>query len=72
MSAGAASALTIETAANGSGSVIGAKAVTAGSNFTGYAVTRDAYGNFVANPSATWSLTGTTGGVTGGQGHRPG
>ena len=62
---GSASALTIETAANGTGTVIGAKAVTAGSNFTGYAITRDTYGNFVANPSATWSLTGTTGGVTG-------
>ena len=65
VSAGAATALTIETAANGSGSVIAAKAVTAGGNFTGYAITRDTYGNFVANPSATWSLTSTTGGVTG-------
>ena len=54
VSAGAASALTIETAANGSGSVIGAKAVTAGGNFTGYAVKRDAYGYLVANASATW------------------
>src|ERR1019366_264066 len=49
----------------GSGSVIGAKAVTAGGSFTGYAITRDAYGNFVANPSATWTMTSTTGGVTG-------
>ena len=37
--------------------------MTAGSSFTGYAITRDAYGNFVANPSATWSLTNTSGGV---------
>ena len=65
VNAGSATALTIETAANGSGSVIGAKAVTAGGSFTGYAITRDAYGNFVANPSATWSLTGTSGGVAG-------
>ena len=65
VSAGTATALTIETAANGTGTAIAAKAVTAGSNFTGYAITRDTYGNFVANPSATWSLTGTTGGVTG-------
>ena len=64
VSAGAATALTIETAANGSGSVIGAKAVTAGGNFTGYAIQRDTYGNFVANPSATWTMTSTTGGVT--------
>ena len=65
VSAGTATALTIETAANGSGSAITTKAVTAGGDFTGYAITRDTYGNFVANPSATWSLTGTSGGVTG-------
>ena len=63
VSAGTASALTIETAANGTGTVIGARSVTAGSSFTGYAITRDAYGNFVANASATWSLTNTSGGV---------
>ncbi len=38
--------------------------MTAGSSFTGYAVTRDTYGNYVANPSATWTMTSTTGGVT--------
>ncbi|HUK76841.1 MAG TPA: invasin domain 3-containing protein [Thermoleophilia bacterium] len=65
VSAGSATQLNIETAANGSGTAITTKAVTAGTSFTGYAVTRDAYNNYVANPSATWSLTGTTGGVTG-------
>ena len=34
--------------------------MTAGSSFTGYAITRDAYGNFVANASVTWSLTKKT------------
>ena len=65
MSAGSATHLTIETAANGSGTAIGAQGVTAGSSFTAYAITRDAYGNFVANASATWSLTNTSGAVAG-------
>ena len=63
VSAGSATHLTIETAANGSGTAIGAQGVTAGSSFTAYAITRDAYGNFVANASATWSLTNTSGAV---------
>ena len=35
--------------------------MTAGSSFTAYAITRDAYGNYVANPSATWSLSNSGG-----------
>ena len=62
-SAGAAAATTVETAANGSGSVVGAQNITAGNSITVYAITRDANGNFVANPSATWSLPTITGGV---------
>jgi protocatechuate 3,4-dioxygenase beta subunit len=61
--AGAATQLAIETAADGSGSAIATRSVTAGTGFTGYAVTRDAYGNFVANAAATWSLSGNSGGV---------
>jgi hypothetical protein len=62
---GAATKVAIETLANGSGSAIGATSVASGSSFTAYAVTRDAHDNYVGNPSATWSLTDTTGGVTG-------
>ncbi len=61
ISVGSVTHLTIETAANGTGTAIGAESVTAGSSFTAYAITRDAYGNFVANPSATWSLINTSG-----------
>jgi hypothetical protein len=65
-SAGAATATTVETAADGSGSVIGVQNITAGNSITVYAITRDANGNFVANPSATWSLPTMTGGVVSG------
>ena len=64
--AGSATQTRVETAANGSGSVVGAQNVTAGNSITVYAITRDTYGNFVANPSATWSLQGISGGVVSG------
>ena len=63
---GSATAVTIETAANGSGSVVGSQGLTSGSTLQVYAITRDASGNFVANPSATWSLTNISGGVVSG------
>jgi hypothetical protein len=66
VSAAAASATTVETAANGSGTVVGAQNITAGNSITVYAITRDSSGNFVANPSATWSLQNITGGVVSG------
>ena len=56
----------VETAADGSGSVVGAQNITAGNSITVYAVTRNASGTFVGNPSATWSLQSTTGGVVSG------
>jgi hypothetical protein len=64
--AGAASQTRVETAANGSGSVVGAQNITAGSSIIVYAITRDANGNYVGNPSATWSLINKTGGVADG------
>ncbi|MEI6084335.1 MAG: MBG domain-containing protein [Verrucomicrobiota bacterium] len=64
--AGAATQTRVETAANGSGAVVSAQNVTAGNSITVYAITRDANGNFVANPSATWSLQNSTGGVVSG------
>ena len=53
----------VETAADGSGTVVGAQSVTAGNTLTVYAITRDAQGNFVANVTGTWSLTSISGGV---------
>src|SRR2546427_7005891 len=57
-SAGDPTDIRVETAADGSGTVVPAQNVTAGSSVTGYAITRDTYGNFVANTDlGTWSLT---------------
>src|SRR6202044_484964 len=52
--------LSVETAPDGSGTVVGAENVVADSSITAYAITRDSQGNFVANVSATWSLINTT------------
>ena len=62
----AATSTRVETAANGRGSVVAAQNITAGNSITIYAITRDTYGNFVANPSATWSLQSLSGGVVSG------
>ena len=62
----AASQIRVETAANGSGGVTPAQNVTAGASVTVYAVTRDQYGNYLANTAGTWSLVNSTGGVVGG------
>jgi fibronectin-binding autotransporter adhesin len=58
-----ASKIYVETAANGSGTVVPAQNVTAGSSLTAYAIARANDGSFVANVAATWSLPTQTGGV---------
>ena len=63
---GAATIIRVETANDGSGTVLPAQTVVAGSSVIGYSITRDAYGNFVANAAATWTLAGSTGGVVSG------
>lgn len=40
--------------------------MTSGNSVTVYAITRDQYGNFVANAAGTWSLINKTGGVASG------
>jgi hypothetical protein len=61
---GAATQVRVETAANGSGSVVAPQSIVSGTSLTLFAVSRDVAGNFVANVAATsWGLTGTTGGV---------
>jgi hypothetical protein len=61
---GAAAQIRVETAADGSGSVVAAQDVTSGSSITVYAISRDGSGNFVGLVTdATWSLQNKTGGV---------
>src|SRR6185436_18721296 len=63
---GTAAAITIETAANGSGTILTARNVASGTSVTGFAIQRDASNNFIANVAATWSLNSITGGVVNG------
>ena len=63
---GPATQVLVETAANGSGTVVPAQNVASGSTLTVYSISRDAGNNFVANVSATWTLVNLTGGVVAG------
>ena len=64
---GAATKVRVETAANGSGTVVIAQSLVSGSNIVAYSITRDQYDNFIANAAAdSWSLTGKTGGAADG------
>ena len=60
---GTATRIRIEDRADGSGAEIDTRAVASGASFTGYAISRDASDNFVANVAVTWSLINRTGGV---------
>ena len=63
--AGAPAMVRVETAANGSGSVVSPQTIPSGSSLTVFAIGRDSAGNFVANLAAdTWVLVNITGGVT--------
>ncbi len=64
VSAGTASKVRVENAADGTGMVIGSQNVTSGTSIKVHAIARDAYDNFVANVIAdSWSLTSSSGGV---------
>lgn len=65
--AGSPSQIRVETAANGTGTVIPDRSLASGTSLTMYAVGRDAAGNFISNPAAdTWSLQNKSGGVVDG------
>ncbi len=65
--AGAPAKVRVETAADGSGTVVPAQNVPSGSSITVYSISRDANDIFVANVAATaWSLQSVTGGVVSG------
>ncbi len=65
ISAGSATKVLVETAPNGTGTIVPSQSLTSGLSITAYAVSRDAFDNFVANVAATWSLTKTGGVVDG-------
>ncbi|MFH0954014.1 MAG: Ig-like domain repeat protein [Verrucomicrobiota bacterium] len=66
ITAGAVAQTRVETAADGSGVVVGGQSVRTGDSITVYAILRDAGGNFVTNATATWTLTDISGGVVAG------
>jgi hypothetical protein len=67
VTSGSAAGVRVETAANGSGTLVPAQSLPSGTSLTAFAITRDASNNFVANVAATaWSLQGATGGVVAG------
>lgn len=66
ITSGPASALTIETQADGTGSALVAQNIPAGSSIQAYAIYRDALGNYVSSVAAAWSLVNVTGGVVAG------
>ncbi len=64
---GAATKVRVETAANGSGTVVPAQSLASGSSITVFAITRDASNNFVANVAATaWTLQNIAGSILAG------
>ena len=67
VSAASAALVRVETAANGSGTIVPTQSLSLGNSITVYSISRDAFSNFVANVAAnSWSLTGITGGVSSG------
>ena len=56
----------VETQPDGSGVVIAATNMTTGQAVTGYSISRDSGGNFIANVAATWSLENIAGNVVSG------
>ena len=63
---GSPSSLAVETQADGSGTVVGAQNITAGSSVNFYAVSRDSADNYITNVVASWSLVNVSGGVVAG------
>jgi len=62
VSADTATVVRVEDANDGSGSVVGAQQFAPGDTLIVYAITRDTYGNFVANEDAdSWTVTGSIG-----------
>jgi uncharacterized repeat protein (TIGR02543 family) len=64
---GAATQILVETAADGSGTIVPSQNVVSGNSITVFAISRDASNNFIANvAAASWLLQNSTGGIVGG------
>jgi len=66
ITAGAITQVNVETAADGSGTVVPSQSLAKSNSLAMYAIARDGGGDFVANVSAVWSVTNAAGGVVGG------
>jgi hypothetical protein len=68
--AGSINQIRVETAANGTGSVVPTQNIIAGNSITVYSIARDQAGNFISNRAlnsqSNWSLIDISGGVTAG------
>ncbi|MCB0189753.1 MAG: hypothetical protein KDE31_36025, partial [Caldilineaceae bacterium] len=63
VAAGDDAVVRVETAPDGTGSLVATQSLTAGSMITGYAIVRDTLGNFKSNPAVNWSIVSASGGV---------
>ena len=63
---GPAAKVRVETAVDGTGTVVPAQTVASGSSLTVFPIRRDAGDNFIDNVAAAWSLVNITGGVVAG------
>ncbi len=67
VAAGPAAEVTVESASDGTGALVAGQSVPSGTTITAYAVSRDAFNNFVTNVQAdSWLLQNITGGVVAG------
>ena len=66
ITAGEITQVNVETAADGSGTVVPSQSLAKSNSLAMYAIARDGGGDFVANVSAVWSVTNAAGGVVGG------
>ena len=63
---GVPAVISIDDAADGSGTEVDTRSINSGESFTVYAISRDASDNFVGNVVVTWSLIDMSGGVADG------
>ena len=66
ITAGAITQISVETAPDGSGTVVPSQSLAKSNSLAMYAIARDGGGDFVGNVSAIWSMTNAAGGVVDG------